>query len=90
MSAQQVDKFAASAASTTPLGRVGTPEEITKAVAFLASDEASLINSIELTVDGGFGPDLSNELAMLHSRSSVVAILFWSARDRPSSVILKS
>jgi NAD(P)-dependent dehydrogenase (short-subunit alcohol dehydrogenase family) len=54
MSAQQVDEFAAFAASTTPLGRVGKPEEIAKAVAFLASDEASFINAIELTVDGGF------------------------------------
>ena len=37
-----------------PLGRFGTPEEIAKAVAFLASDDASFIAGIELFVDGGF------------------------------------
>ncbi|RKP53789.1 SDR family NAD(P)-dependent oxidoreductase [Pararobbsia silviterrae] len=40
-------------ASQVPLGRVGEPEEIGKAVAFLASDSASYINGIELFVDGG-------------------------------------
>ena len=36
-----------------PAGRVGTPEDIGNAVVFLASAEASFINGIELTVDGG-------------------------------------
>ncbi|MGZ3676995.1 MAG: SDR family oxidoreductase, partial [Ktedonobacterales bacterium] len=36
-----------------PLGRVGTPEDIASAVAFLASDESSYITGIELFVDGG-------------------------------------
>lgn len=39
--------------SRIPLGRVGEPEEIAKAVLFLASDEASFINGTELFVDGG-------------------------------------
>ena len=36
-----------------PLGRVGTPEDIGQAVAFLASDKASYITGITLRVDGG-------------------------------------
>lgn len=40
-------------AAQVPLGRLGEPEEIGKAVAFLASDAASFINGIELFVDGG-------------------------------------
>ena len=36
-----------------PAGRVGVPADIGNAVVFLASDDASFINGIELTVDGG-------------------------------------
>ena len=37
----------------TPLGRMGRPEEIAAAALFLASDESSFVNGIELFVDGG-------------------------------------
>jgi NAD(P)-dependent dehydrogenase (short-subunit alcohol dehydrogenase family) len=40
--------------SAVPLGRFGTPDEIAKAVVFLASDDASYITGTELFVDGGF------------------------------------
>jgi NAD(P)-dependent dehydrogenase (short-subunit alcohol dehydrogenase family) len=40
-------------ASTVPLGRWGEPEELAKAVLFLASEDSSYINAVELVVDGG-------------------------------------
>jgi NAD(P)-dependent dehydrogenase (short-subunit alcohol dehydrogenase family) len=49
----QIEQFVAQMAAVTPLGRAGTPDEIAKAVSFLASDDASYITGIELIVDGG-------------------------------------
>ncbi|MEE4671297.1 SDR family oxidoreductase [Pseudomonas alliivorans] len=40
-------------ASQVPMGRVGEPDEIAAAALFLASDDASFVNGIELFVDGG-------------------------------------
>jgi NAD(P)-dependent dehydrogenase (short-subunit alcohol dehydrogenase family) len=38
----------------TPMGRLGEPEEIAAAVAYLASDDASFVTGLELYVDGGY------------------------------------
>ncbi|MEH2117763.1 SDR family oxidoreductase [Nostoc sp.] len=50
---QQLQEFVDSQASAIPLGRVGKPDEIAKAVVFLASADSSFVNGIELFVDGG-------------------------------------
>jgi NAD(P)-dependent dehydrogenase (short-subunit alcohol dehydrogenase family) len=41
--------------STIPMGRMGDPDEIAKAVLFLASEDSSFVTGIELFVDGGRG-----------------------------------
>jgi NAD(P)-dependent dehydrogenase (short-subunit alcohol dehydrogenase family) len=40
--------------AATPMGRLGTPEEIAEAVVWLCSDAASFITGTALTVDGGY------------------------------------
>jgi len=51
--AAQQQGFLDHLATLIPLGRVGDPDEIAKAAVFLASDDSSFVNGIELFVDGG-------------------------------------
>ena len=53
MTQEQVDQFVQGSISGIPLGRPGTTDEIAKAVLFLASDDSSYVNGVELFVDGG-------------------------------------
>ena len=53
MTDEQIQAFVAGTAINTPSGRPGTPDEIAKAVVFLASDDSSYVNAVELYVDGG-------------------------------------
>jgi len=53
MTAGLGDEFKQNAVGMIPLGRVGSPEDVANAVAFLASDEASYITGHVLNVNGG-------------------------------------
>ena len=53
MTQEQVDQYVQSSLSSIPLGRPGTTDEIARAVLFLASEDSSYVNGIELFVDGG-------------------------------------
>jgi len=52
-SQEESAKLADFISSTIPMGRWGEPVELAKAVLFLASDDSSYINAVELVVDGG-------------------------------------
>ena len=53
MSTDESDKEARFFSSVIPMGRWGDPEEVAKAVLFLASADSSYVNAVELMVDGG-------------------------------------
>jgi NAD(P)-dependent dehydrogenase (short-subunit alcohol dehydrogenase family) len=50
---EQVEQFKKNVTKSIPMGRMGSPDEVAKAVSFLASDDSSYITGIELFVDGG-------------------------------------
>jgi NAD(P)-dependent dehydrogenase (short-subunit alcohol dehydrogenase family) len=52
-SEEEINQIKANLVAAVPMGRMGGPDEIAKAVSFLASDDSSYITGIELFVDGG-------------------------------------
>jgi NAD(P)-dependent dehydrogenase (short-subunit alcohol dehydrogenase family) len=50
---EQIEQFKAKVLAATPMGRMGTPDEVANAAVFLASDDSSYVTGIELFVDGG-------------------------------------
>ena len=52
---EAIDEFARDITAKVPMKRLGQPEEVAGAVAFLASQDASYITGVEINVDGGLG-----------------------------------
>jgi NAD(P)-dependent dehydrogenase (short-subunit alcohol dehydrogenase family) len=52
--AEQEKQLKSELAAGVPLCRMGEPDELAKAVVFLASDDSSFVAGVELFVDGGF------------------------------------
>ena len=50
---EEINQIKANLVAAVPIGRMGSPDEIAKAVSFLASDDSSYITGIELCADGG-------------------------------------
>jgi len=51
---RSTDQVLAGYVADTPVGRMGEPDELAAAVAFLASEKAGYITGVALQVDGGF------------------------------------
>ncbi|HEX8703197.1 MAG TPA: SDR family oxidoreductase [Myxococcaceae bacterium] len=51
---EALDGFIAAVEKNTPLGRVGTVDDVIKAVLFLASDDSAYMTAADLVIDGGY------------------------------------
>jgi NAD(P)-dependent dehydrogenase (short-subunit alcohol dehydrogenase family) len=51
---RQLDDMNAGIIAQTPMGRMGTPDEVASGCVFLASDESSFVTGSELVIDGGY------------------------------------
>jgi NAD(P)-dependent dehydrogenase (short-subunit alcohol dehydrogenase family) len=51
-----MDEAMKRAAQKVPLGRLATPKEVAQAVVFLASDQASYVTGVNISMDGGATP----------------------------------
>jgi hypothetical protein len=74
-SAEDSAKLAKFFSSAVPQGRWGEAEEVAKAVLFLASDDSSYVNAVELMVDGGatgapFGAPIFRDVFNLPGREA--------------------
>jgi NAD(P)-dependent dehydrogenase (short-subunit alcohol dehydrogenase family) len=47
------DDYVAAATEGRPIPRMGRPEEVARAVRYLASEDASFVTGVALAVDGG-------------------------------------
>ncbi len=53
MSAEQIDGFKGHMSGMVPMKRLGSPDEVARAVLYLACDDASYVTGAKITVDGG-------------------------------------
>jgi 3-oxoacyl-[acyl-carrier protein] reductase len=54
MTQQELDIMWSAVAAKNPIRRKGYPEDIAKAIAFLASEDSGFITGVNLKIDGGF------------------------------------
>jgi len=53
MSAEQIEGFKGHMSGMVPMKRLGSPDEVARAVLYLASEDASYVTGAKITVDGG-------------------------------------
>lgn len=76
MSDKEIEEMWEKVSQKYPLRRPGEPEDVAKAIAFLASDDASFGTGVNLKLDGGFCDSLQFVFWITHSMNS---ILQWNS-----------